>query len=49
VRAIKRGFLAEPARLGRFRLFDPADLPRIAEALRAAGYSPTTPTTEDTR
>jgi hypothetical protein len=36
--AIRRGYLAEPARVGIYRLWTEADLPRIREALVRAGY-----------
>jgi hypothetical protein len=39
-RAIERGLLAEPPRIGVYRIFLPADLPRIEEALLRAGYLP---------
>ena len=39
-RAIERGLLPEPPRLGAYRVFLPADLPRIEAALRQAGYLP---------
>ena len=37
---IKRGFLAEPPRVSRYRIWLEADLPRVEAALRAAGYLP---------
>jgi hypothetical protein len=37
-RAIERGFLAEPPRVGAYRVFVAEDLPRIEAALREAGY-----------
>jgi hypothetical protein len=37
-RAIRRGFHPEPPRIGNYRLFTEADLPRVEEALRRAGY-----------
>ena len=36
--AIRRGFLGEPGRLGPFRLWSDADVPRVKVALIAAGY-----------
>ena len=38
-RAIQRGFLPEPARVGAYRIFAKADLPEIAKALQKAGYA----------
>ncbi len=37
-RLYERGLLPEPARFGRFRVIDEADLPIIEAALRDAGY-----------
>jgi DNA-binding transcriptional MerR regulator len=37
-RAIERGILSEPPRVGAYRVFVAADLPRIEAALRQAGY-----------
>jgi|GEM_PF-6490685 len=37
-RAIERKLLEEPARVGAYRVFLPADLPRIRVALLKAGY-----------
>jgi DNA-binding transcriptional MerR regulator len=37
-RLFERGLLPEPGRAGAYRLVAPADLPRVEEALRAAGY-----------
>ncbi len=37
-RAIVRGFLAEPARVGPCRVFTPEQLPAVEDALRRAGY-----------
>jgi hypothetical protein len=37
-RAILRGYLREPARIGPFRVFTPQQLPEVREALIAAGY-----------
>ncbi len=37
---IRRGFLPEPGRVGIYRVWFEADLPRIEAALRAAGYLP---------
>jgi len=34
----RRNLLAEPRRLGHFRLFTEADLPRVRKALVAGGY-----------
>ena len=39
-RAIVRGFLAEPARVGACRVFTPEQLPSVESALREAGYLP---------
>jgi DNA-binding transcriptional MerR regulator len=39
-RAILRGLLEEPPRVGAYRVFTPEDLPRIQAALRSAGYLP---------
>jgi hypothetical protein len=39
-RAIERGLLAEPPRLGAYRVFVADDLPRIERALREGGYLP---------
>ena len=40
-RAIQRGYLSEPLRVGGFfRAFGEEDLPRVESALRAAGYLP---------
>jgi hypothetical protein len=36
--AVKRGFLAEPPRVGPFRMWTEADLPRVKAALVQAGY-----------
>ncbi len=38
LQVIKRGFLAEPPRVGIYRYWTEADLPRVEDALRAAGY-----------
>jgi len=40
-RAITRGFLSEPARVGVARVWRASDLPAITSALRRAGYLPT--------
>lgn len=37
-RAIERGFLSEPPRVGAYRVFLPDDLPRVRAALKEAGY-----------
>lgn len=37
---IRRGFLAEPARVGPFRVWRETDVDRVTAALRAAGYLP---------
>jgi hypothetical protein len=37
-RAIERGILDEPPRVGAYRVFVAEDLPRIEAALRQAGY-----------
>lgn len=37
-RAIQRGFMAEPVRIGAYRVFLAADLPAIEAALERAGY-----------
>jgi DNA-binding transcriptional MerR regulator len=37
-RAIERGFLPEPPRVGAYRVFLAQDLPDIEAALRLAGY-----------
>ena len=39
-RVITRGILAEPSRLGVYRIFYIDDLPRVEAALRVAGYLP---------
>jgi hypothetical protein len=39
-RAVERGCIEEPPRIGVYRLFVVADLPRIEAGLRAAGYLP---------
>ncbi len=39
-RLYERRLLPPPARVGAYRVIDPADLPCIATALRAAGYLP---------
>jgi hypothetical protein len=39
-RTIERGLLAEPPRVGAYRVFLAADLPLIEKALRKAGYLP---------
>jgi hypothetical protein len=39
-RTIERGLLAEPPRVGAYRVFLSADLPLIEKALRKAGYLP---------
>jgi hypothetical protein len=39
-RTIERGFLAEPPRVGAYRVFTADDLPRIEAALRRVGYLP---------
>jgi DNA-binding transcriptional MerR regulator len=39
-RAIERGLLDEPPRLGAYRVFTAEDLPRVEAALRNAGYLP---------
>lgn len=39
-RAIERKLLEEPPRVGAYRVFVAADLPRIEAALRVAGYLP---------
>lgn len=38
LQAIRRGFLPEPQRIGIYRFWTEADLPRVREALIAAGY-----------
>jgi hypothetical protein len=38
LQTIKRGFLAEPPRLGIHRFFAEEDLPRVQQALERAGY-----------
>jgi hypothetical protein len=38
LQAIKRGFLAEPPRVGIYRVWTADDLPRVRDALAAAGY-----------
>jgi DNA-binding transcriptional MerR regulator len=40
-RLFERGLLPPPSRAGVYRLIYSADLPRVAEALRVAGYLPT--------
>jgi hypothetical protein len=40
VRAITRGFLPEPQRIGCYRVWTEVDLPQVEAALRAAGYLP---------
>lgn len=35
---LARGLLAEPPRVGRFRMFSAEDAPRVREALEKAGY-----------
>jgi hypothetical protein len=40
LQAIRRGFLQEPNRVGIYRYWTEADLPRVESALRAAGYLP---------
>lgn len=37
-RAIARGFLGEPARVGPYRIFTPEQLPLVRAALIKAGY-----------
>jgi DNA-binding transcriptional MerR regulator len=37
-RTIERGLLAEPPRVGVYRVFTATDLPHVEKALRAAGY-----------
>jgi DNA-binding transcriptional MerR regulator len=39
---MRRGFLPEPPRVGIYRYWTEADLPRVEQALRAAGYLPQT-------
>jgi DNA-binding transcriptional MerR regulator len=39
-RLYERGLLAEPARVGAYRVVTADDLPRIESALRQAGYLP---------
>jgi hypothetical protein len=38
LQVIRRGFLAEPPRIGCYRYWDESDLPRVETALREAGY-----------
>jgi hypothetical protein len=38
LQTIRRGFLAEPARVGIYRVFTEQDLPRVQQALERAGY-----------
>jgi hypothetical protein len=40
MQVMRRGFLAEPSRIGPYRYWVEADLPRVEEALRRAGYLP---------
>jgi hypothetical protein len=38
LQTIRRGFLVEPLRVKFFRVWDADDLPRVRQALTAAGY-----------
>jgi DNA-binding transcriptional MerR regulator len=40
-RLFERGLLPQAPRVGAYRVIAPADLPRVREALRLAGYLPT--------
>ena len=40
VRLYERGLAEEPARFGRYRAIDPADLPALRRAAVKAGYLP---------
>ncbi len=42
-RAIQRGLIAEPPRVGAYRVFVAADLPTVEQALRRGGYLPEAP------
>jgi hypothetical protein len=37
-RVFERGLLPEPQRIGAYRVVEAADLPKIEQALRTAGY-----------
>jgi hypothetical protein len=40
IQLLRRGFLEEPPRVGPFRYWTEADLSRVEDALRRAGYLP---------
>jgi hypothetical protein len=40
LQTMRRGFLEEPPRVGIYRVWTEADLPRVRQALAKAGYLP---------